>query len=75
MSAEVDTVPNTVMSPHEWHLYRRTVLMPGVERERSSDLNAARPNIHVAITEYAIRELYARVQSLEARLQEKTRGK
>ena len=80
MSAEIEA-PVNVMPPHEWAKYRRLVLMPGVERERSGDLNAARPNIQVAVTEYAIRELYAKVdalveelRSVEARLADK-RGK
>ena len=44
---------------------KRGELMEVEKRERSVDISSARPNIQLAITEQAIRELYDRVEALE----------
>jgi hypothetical protein len=64
---EGEVMPVEVMPLREWAAHRRA-LMADEEAERSGELAGARPSIQVAVTERAIRELYARIAGLEARL-------
>lgn len=59
-------MPIPVMPFQEWMLKRR-LLGEDEKLERSQNIEAARAHIQVAVTERAIRELYARVEALEGR--------
>ena len=61
-----------VMTQQEWQVLRRR-LMTDEQNERSGDLSSSRAPIQAAVTERAIRELWARCDALEDAL--KARGK
>jgi hypothetical protein len=58
------------MSYKDWMLKRRQ-LADEERDERRGEIDAARTQLQVAVTERAIRELYARIEQLEAKVKGK----
>ena len=56
------------MSHQEWQLTRRR-LLEDEQRERQSDLSASRAPIQAAVTERAVREIWAKVEALTAKVE------